>query len=86
MVTGTEKSALRYTFAIWLAKTGVPSEVVGELGGWAQDSSRMVFLSTHAEGVFVYCLTQEGSTRFKGGMSNLAHDSWPNLAQMNLID
>ena len=41
---------LRHTFATWLLRTGVPVDVVEELGGWAPDSNRMVYTYAHAAG------------------------------------
>jgi len=42
---------LRHSFATWLVRTGISVDVVEELGGWAPDSSRMVFTYAHAAGV-----------------------------------
>lgn len=80
---------LRHTFATWLVRTGVPVDIVEELGGWAPNSSRMVFTYAHAAGTSRLLPYSRRMDEILQGTNKefstyLAHDSWSNLAQMEL--
>jgi integrase len=80
---------LRHSFATWLIRTGISADIVEELGGWAPDSSRMVFTYAHAAGVgrllpYSQRMDEILGAKTKEFSTVLAHDTWRNLAQNDL--
>ena len=42
---------MRHTFATWLARSGVPIEIIETIGGWSRGSKKMVNIYTHIDDV-----------------------------------
>jgi integrase len=80
---------LRHTFATWLARTGVPVEIIEHIGGWSSGGrSRVVSNYTHVADVthllpyskrIDEILSPKTSKKFS---TNLAHNQWTDLAQV----